>query len=153
MMMRQGQGMHHFPNVSWYFPAFQQPGKQIACRHSKGQGCHQLSLPVIVPSTFPSAAAAVSTRCFHYLWAGLSWDHLVFHFCESHFSPVMWLVSCPPECSKDRREAQRDSVYSSEILGVPRGAIASRVAGGKPNWSQQSFSSTGVSCTDVTQRN
>lgn len=112
------------------------------------------SLAVMVPSTFPSAAAAVSTRCFHLLWAGLSWDHLVSHFSESHFSPVMFLVSCSPQRSKDRRrEAQRDNVYSSEILEVPRRAIASRVAGGKPNWSQQPFSSTGVSCTRVTWKN
>lgn len=112
------------------------------------------SLAVIVPSTFPSAAVAVSTRCFHYLWAGLSQHHFVFHFSESHFSPVMFLVSCSPNCSKDTgREAQRDNVYFSEILEVARCAIACRVAGGKPNWSQQPFSSSGVSCIGVTQMN
>jgi len=35
--------MHQLCNVSWYIPAFQQPGKQIASGHSKGLGGQQLS--------------------------------------------------------------------------------------------------------------
>ena len=65
----------------------------------------------------------------------------------------MFLVSYSPWYSKDRgREAQRDNMHYSEVLEVARCAIARRVAGGKPSWSQQPFNSTGVPLTDATQR-
>lgn len=80
----------------------------------------QVKSLVIVPSTFPSAAAYVSTRCFHQLWAGLSWDHFVFHSSKRHFS-LVFLVSYSPWCKKGRgRKGQRVNVHCSELLGVAR---------------------------------
>lgn len=135
---------------------FQQPGKQIACRYSKGQGCHQLS--EAAGSNGPIGVSLCSSGCQHrVLSSSMGWA-----FLGSSGVSFQWesLLTChvpgelSPQTSKDRtREAQRDNVYSSELLEAPRHAAAGRVAGGKPNWSQQSFSSTGVSHTGVTRRN
>lgn len=111
--------MHHFCNVSWDLPAFQQPGKQIACGHSKGQGCHHLSE---IAGTSPVNISLCSSWCQHkVLSSAVGWA-FVGSFCTSfQWETLVFLVSYSPWCKNSRgRKAQRVNVHLSELLGVAR---------------------------------